>query len=319
VVTGNAAPYTHHYFHANRQGSVIAMSDDSGAKVEGPYVYDPYGDCFSGGSACSSSGEPYRFAGRRLDPETGLLYYRARYYWPQGGRFLQTDPVGYDADLNLYAYVGNDPIDREDALGLCDDVTGCRWSDQAQLNTPEARQAQAAVMSAGMDVVGAYLAPGKVALGTAIGGVVGGGISALRGGSAAQIISDAKAGAFGGATTSAGGAIGGKGGKITTVGGEIAGAFTSAKASGSNDTEAGVSAAVAGVVGAAFQIIPGLAPSANEAASGAGSATRTILRSLLKSGTKAELKSLAKPQSNQQKSHTCTGSRLSTTESCTSF
>jgi RHS repeat-associated protein len=93
------------------------MSDDSGAKVEGPYVYDPYGNCFSGGSACSSSGEPYRFTGRRLDPETGLLYYRARYYWPQGGRFLSTDPVGYAADLNLYTYVGNDPTDKTDPTG----------------------------------------------------------------------------------------------------------------------------------------------------------------------------------------------------------
>jgi RHS repeat-associated protein len=119
VVTGNAAPYTHHYFHANRQGRVIAMSDDSGAKVEGPYVYDPYGNCSSGGSACTSTGEPYRFTGRRLDPETGLYYYRARYYWPQGGRFLSTDPVGYDADLNLYTYVGNDPADAVDPTGDC--------------------------------------------------------------------------------------------------------------------------------------------------------------------------------------------------------
>jgi RHS repeat-associated protein len=126
VVTGNAAPYTHHYFHANRQGSVIAMSDDSGAKVEGPYVYDPYGNCSSGGSACTSTGEPYRFTGRRLDPETGLYYYRARYYWPQGGRFLQTDPVGYTADLNLYTYVENDPVGRTDPTGMDDLINQIR-------------------------------------------------------------------------------------------------------------------------------------------------------------------------------------------------
>lgn len=36
VVTGSSAPFTHHYFHTNRQGSVVAMSDDTGAKVEGP-------------------------------------------------------------------------------------------------------------------------------------------------------------------------------------------------------------------------------------------------------------------------------------------
>jgi RHS repeat-associated protein len=126
VVTGNAAPYTHRYFHTDRQGSVIAMSDDSGAKVEGPYVYDPYGNCFSGGSARSSSGEPYRFTGRRLDPETGLYYYRARYYWPQGGRFLSTDPVGYAADLNLYTYVGNDPTDKTGPSGM--DTISLGWN-----------------------------------------------------------------------------------------------------------------------------------------------------------------------------------------------
>jgi RHS repeat-associated protein len=110
------------YFHTNHQGSVIAMSDATGAKAEGPYTYDPYGNCFSGAGAACSAGEPYRFTGRRFDPETGLLYYRARYYAPDdghGGRFLQTDPVGYTADLNLYAYVGNDPTNRTDPRGLC--------------------------------------------------------------------------------------------------------------------------------------------------------------------------------------------------------
>jgi hypothetical protein len=42
------------YFHTNHQGSVIAMSDATGAKIEGPYTYDPYGNCFSGSSPCSS-------------------------------------------------------------------------------------------------------------------------------------------------------------------------------------------------------------------------------------------------------------------------
>jgi RHS repeat-associated protein len=88
------------------------MSDDSGAKVEGPYVYDPCGN------GAPTTGEPYKLTGRRLDPETGLYYYRARYFWPQGCRFLQTDPVGYSADLNLYTYVGNDPVDRTDPTGM---------------------------------------------------------------------------------------------------------------------------------------------------------------------------------------------------------
>ena len=52
-----------------------------------------------------------------MDPETGLYYYRARYYSPKLGRFLQTDPIGTKDDLNLYAYVYNDSIDRTDPSG----------------------------------------------------------------------------------------------------------------------------------------------------------------------------------------------------------
>jgi RHS repeat-associated protein len=122
MVTPNGASYTHKYFHTNHQGSVIAMSDDAGAVAEGPYKYDPYGNCFSGSNPCSA-GVPYRFTGRRLDPETGLLYYRARYYSPVLGRFLQTDPVGYTADLNLYSYVGNDPTNRTDPTGATAIIT----------------------------------------------------------------------------------------------------------------------------------------------------------------------------------------------------
>jgi len=117
-VNGGATVYW--YFHTNHQGSVIAMSGGGGGVTAGPYTYDPYGNCFDAGNACSS-GEPYRFTGRRLDAETGLYYYRARYYWPGGGRFLQTDPVGYTADLNLYTYVGNDPVDMTDPYGEAGD------------------------------------------------------------------------------------------------------------------------------------------------------------------------------------------------------
>jgi len=135
--TGNTT-----YFHTNRQGSVIAMSGTSGALSEGPFTYSPYGVCTSGGLACPASGIPYRYTGRRFDPETGLYYYRARYYAPddtRGGRFYQTDPVGYTADLNLYAYVGNDPTDREDALGLMDDYTADKYSQAVTKMSPRER------------------------------------------------------------------------------------------------------------------------------------------------------------------------------------
>lgn len=46
-----------------------------------------------------------------------LYYYKARVYDPQSGRFLQTDPVGYGADMDLYAYAGEDPMNGSDPTG----------------------------------------------------------------------------------------------------------------------------------------------------------------------------------------------------------
>lgn len=71
------------------------------------------------------TGNPFRFTGRRLDAETGLYYYRTRYYSPTLGRFLQTDPVGYGDNMNMYAYVGNQPDVYDAILALCCSCTDC--------------------------------------------------------------------------------------------------------------------------------------------------------------------------------------------------
>jgi RHS repeat-associated protein len=66
-------------------------------------------------------GNPYMFTGRRFDLETGLYYYRARYYNPQIGRFLQTDPAY--SSINLYAYCGNNPLNFVDPFGDTEKLT----------------------------------------------------------------------------------------------------------------------------------------------------------------------------------------------------
>ena len=113
----------HYYYHYDGLGSVTAISDEAGNTIE-KYEYSVYGDVQILAKENGETREvsiidnPYYFTGRRLDNETGLYYYRARYYSPTLGRFLQTDPIGYTAGLNLYAYCNNAPVFLVDPFGL---------------------------------------------------------------------------------------------------------------------------------------------------------------------------------------------------------
>jgi RHS repeat-associated protein len=119
-VAENNAVY---YYHFDGLGSVVALSDVNSVLVE-RYTYDVFGrptirDANGTEIAESAFANPYLFTGRAYDAETGLYYYRARYYDYATGRFLQPDPTGYTDGLNLYAYVGNNPCGFVDPSGLC--------------------------------------------------------------------------------------------------------------------------------------------------------------------------------------------------------
>jgi RHS repeat-associated protein len=71
-----------------------------------------------GTTSAGTSPHPFGYTGRRWDPDLGLYYYRARWYDPQLGTFLQTDPIGSLDYVNLYAYVGLEPGNGVDPSGM---------------------------------------------------------------------------------------------------------------------------------------------------------------------------------------------------------
>lgn len=100
------------YYLADHLGSVVQQTNVSGTLTL-VREYDPYGLSLQG---AATSG--YAFTGREWDAETGLYYYRARYYDPTLGRFLSPDPIGFAGGSNFYSYASGSPVQNIDPTGL---------------------------------------------------------------------------------------------------------------------------------------------------------------------------------------------------------
>ncbi len=103
------------FYHADHRGSVRLITDAAGFVVNS-YEYDSYGNIES---SIEGIANPYTFTGREFDAESGLYFYRARYYDPETGRFITEDPIHFAAgDVNLYRDVFNNPANVVDPFGL---------------------------------------------------------------------------------------------------------------------------------------------------------------------------------------------------------
>ena len=95
-------------------GNVEAVLD-SAQQVVAAYRYDPFGNLLAQRGTFT---QPFRFMTKRTDTGAGLVSFGYRFYAPHLGRWLTRDPLGEAGGLNLYAYVGNNPVNWVDPWGL---------------------------------------------------------------------------------------------------------------------------------------------------------------------------------------------------------
>ncbi|MEA3467526.1 MAG: RHS repeat-associated core domain-containing protein [Thermodesulfobacteriota bacterium] len=103
-----------YYYFRDGLGTVTSLNNNNEGIVN-TYEYDAFGNVVGGTESVTN---PYGFTGRLLDNESGLMYYRTRYYDASIGRFISADPIGFIGGINFYAYVLNNPVNIIDPVGL---------------------------------------------------------------------------------------------------------------------------------------------------------------------------------------------------------
>jgi RHS repeat-associated protein len=130
-----------YFYVADRLGSIIGLTD-GGSNLVTSYRYDPWGTVIATGGGNPNLANPFRFTGREWDAESGLYYYRARYYDPEVGRFISADPLPRSDGNKGYIYAENNPVNFSDPLGLFMENEAVQqtlyWAQQAmQATSPQ--------------------------------------------------------------------------------------------------------------------------------------------------------------------------------------